>query len=105
MNDEIRENISCPQFGDNHYGKWGALNLEQRKKIKDLLNKIDNLKIIEKKYIQLQSNWNSLREWLKATLTNEEFCYLAENAKDRCRYDVFNEVLDKMNELEGKDKE
>ena len=53
---------------------------------------------------QLQSNWNSLREWLKATLTNEEFCYLAENAKDRCRYDVFNEVLDKMNELEGKDK-
>ena len=40
---EIREYISCPQFGDNHYGKWGALRLEQRKKIKDLLDCITNL--------------------------------------------------------------
>ena len=90
MNDEIRENISCPQFGDNHYGKWGALNLEQRKKIKDLLNKIDNLKIIEKKYIQLQSNWNSLREWLE--VRKELY-----NSSIKDEYKV---ILDKMNELE-----
>lgn len=52
---EIREYISCPEFGDNHYGKWGALRLEQRlciynllfetededKIIKDLLKRID----------------------------------------------------------------
>ena len=47
MNDEsikeIREYISCPQFGDNHYGKWGALRLDQRRKIKDLLDYITNL--------------------------------------------------------------
>lgn len=41
---EIREYISCPQFGDNHYGKWGCLRLDQRKKIKDLLDYITNLK-------------------------------------------------------------
>ena len=41
---EIREYISCPQFGDNHYGKWGALRLDQRKKIKDLLDCITNLR-------------------------------------------------------------
>ena len=100
MNDEIRENISCPQFGDNHYGKWGALNLEQRKKIKDLLNKIDNLKIIEKKYIQLQSNWNSLREWLKEFKEYEK----SEFQTNAEFYITVEEVLDKMNELEGADK-
>lgn len=40
---EIREYISCPQFGDNHYGKWGALRLDQRIKIKDLLDYINTL--------------------------------------------------------------
>lgn len=81
-----------------------------------ILDNVDQMKVVEtfteeqlwyvcaiaKAFDKLQSNWNSLREWLKATLTNEEFCYLAENAKDRCRYDVFNEVLDKINELEGR---
>ena len=42
---------------------------------------------------KLQSNWNSLREWLKEYSQDLEF---------RCYMDM---VLDKMNELEGKDKE
>lgn len=40
---------------------------------------------------QLQSNWNSLREWL-------------ESEKIHCE-GYFDWVLDKMNELEGKDKD
>lgn len=40
---EIREYISCPQFGDDHYGKWGALTIDQRRKIKYLLDYITNL--------------------------------------------------------------
>ena len=43
------------------------------------------------KYKQLQSNWNSLREWLK----NREVWDIS----------IVAETLDKMNELEGKDKE
>lgn len=43
---------------------------------------------------KLQSNWNSLREWLE---NNEDDTFTA-----KVIYDV---VLDKMNELEGKDKE
>lgn len=42
-----------------------------------------------------------LEKWIYATLTNEEFCYLAVNYKDRCRYDVYNEVLNKLQELKG----
>lgn len=40
--EEIREYISCPQLGDNHYGKWGALRVEQRLLIKRLLDDLDN---------------------------------------------------------------
>ncbi|MEE3344658.1 MAG: hypothetical protein VZS44_11230, partial [Bacilli bacterium] len=54
-------------------------------------------KELYKQIEQLQSNWNSLREWLEEYLENEKYSYMSDNPKDRCRYDVFNEVLDKMN--------
>lgn len=38
---EIREKISCPQLGDNHYGEWGILTLHQRLTIKRMLDYID----------------------------------------------------------------
>ena len=44
----------------------------------------------DKRYLQLQSNWNSLKEWLK------------EN-EDKISY--MEDVIDKMNELEGVDNE
>lgn len=34
--EKVREYIACPQFGDSHYGAWGALPLDQRKIIKQL---------------------------------------------------------------------
>ena len=46
--------------------------------------------------INLQSNWNSLREWIK---DNRDF----ENIETIER-DIFDIILDKMNELEGKNK-
>lgn len=39
--ERIRKAIVCPQFGDKAYGEWGALNLEQRKYIKRLLDELD----------------------------------------------------------------
>jgi len=47
------------------------------------------LKYLQRNYDKLQSNWNSLREWIE-DLYNKG-------------YDI-KIVLDKMNELEGKDK-
>jgi len=48
-------------------------------------------------YFKLQSNWNSLREWLKEDL---------KQVYRDCGYrnNIMKEVLDKMNKLEGKDK-
>ena len=41
--EQIREFIACPQLGDDHYGKWGALTLEQRLVIADLLGRVKDL--------------------------------------------------------------
>lgn len=43
---EIREYIAGPMFGDIKYGKWGALPVEQRIKIKELCDYASDLEII-----------------------------------------------------------
>ena len=50
-----------------------------------------------KEKIKLQSNWNSLREWIK-----ENSWYY--NTSDGCQWIDQFKLLDKMNELEGEDK-
>lgn len=47
---------------------------------------------------KLRDNWNSLREWIK-----ENSWYY--NTSDGCQWVDQFKLLDKMNELEGKDKE
>ena len=60
------------------------------------------LKYLQKDYDKLQSNWNSLREWLMQ-LKNS---YMeTDNIFDDAKFRILLTVLDKMNELEGKDKE
>lgn len=69
---------------------------------KDFYNNIHNylkewedfkdLALTHKKLNQLQSNWNSLREYCKEYAD-----------KDTMSSIIFGVVLDKMNELEGKD--
>lgn len=50
---------------------------------------------LRKENEQLQSNWNSLREWLNNTDRTIDNNFVVIRVKD---------VLDKMNELEGSDK-
>ena len=47
----------------------------------------------EQKYNQLQSNWNSLREYIG----EEWYCFDNESVE----HEVAKNILDKMNELEG----
>lgn len=56
------------------------------------------------KFLKLQNNWNELKKWLGSWLENDKHCYLAENPIDKCRCEVYKELLNKMQELEqGKD--
>ena len=58
----------------------------------ELLNKCYELDIALKENQKLQSNWNSLREWVFEHIDSVEF-------------NSYDDVLDKMNELESGDKE
>lgn len=40
-------------------------------------------------------------KWLETILENEKFCYLSPHGEDRYRYNIFKEVLDKLQELKG----
>ena len=65
-NKEIREFISCPQFGDIKYGKWGSQKLEIRETLLHLItineemDKMlkDRLLRIEKAIEYIESNCN-----------------------------------------------
>lgn len=53
--EKIRKAIECPQFNNTGYGEWGALNLEQRKYIKRLLDELDSAdNYIKKLYFENQ---------------------------------------------------
>ncbi len=62
--EEIREYISCPQFGDDHYGKWGALTLEQRATIYDLINFVEcddiEIKRLKQENVRLNNLINTI---------------------------------------------
>ena len=78
-----------------------------------------NLRIdLAKKIEKLQSNWNSLREWLETDnkrakgyierIRTSDLChgdYPVEYFYAEKRKEITDYYLDKMNELEGKDKE
>lgn len=38
---DLREKVKCPQFGDDGYGDWGALRLEQRLAIRRLCDEVE----------------------------------------------------------------
>ena len=44
---------------------------------------------------------NVLEKWCLSWKENDKYCYLASNDKDKCRYDIWEEVLDKLQELKG----
>jgi len=47
---------------------------------------------------------NELEEWCLSWKENDKYCYLASNDKDKCRYDIWEEVLDKLKELKEENK-
>ena len=50
---------------------------------------------------ELKKQQKEFIEWLEQNIENEEYCYLAQNPNERCRKDVFEEVLSKYKEITG----
>ena len=121
QNNDKRYDYLCKQFNVVDY----AIKLE--KYIIKLQQENRHLKIINKEYerlnkengrgfkitsvkqynidelIRCEDNWNKLKKFLEEWKENEEYCYLASSPIDRCRKDIYGEILDKMQELERSD--
>lgn len=116
--EKIRRAIECPQFGNENYGEWGTLNLEQRKYIRKLLYDLDIADNCSKDLYfenkQLKDNWNKLKEDLINDINDRNGTKIAEFEdgnrvsetispiytlmEDRSK--TIKEVLDKMQEIE-----
>lgn len=57
--EQIREFIACPELGDDHYGKWGAMTREQRLVMNDLIE-------IAKEYSSLMPTFRFIKEIVDA---------------------------------------
>ena len=53
--EQIREFIACPELGDDHYGKWGAMTREQRLVMNDLIELAKKYFDIAKERIEAQN--------------------------------------------------
>ena len=62
-------------------------------------------KKLEKENERINNIINELEKWCLSWKENDKYCYLASNDKDKCRYDIWEEVLDKLQELKDSDKE
>ena len=57
----------------------------------------------DKEIERLNNIIDELENWCLSWKENDKYCYLSSNDKDKCRYDIWKEVLDKLKELkEGK---
>jgi hypothetical protein len=85
---EIRKKISCPQLGDDHYGRWGALNKSQRFTIKRMLD-----------YIEAQETF-IIRQEAEIERLNKQLIFEINSAFDRGKVEAYKECIDKIkNEL------
>ena len=99
---------SFPKIVDKTYEELEKENEELKKQLHEASIEIQSL--IEED-MSCPSNCSKLRklrnqqkefiEWLKQNIENEEYCYLSQNPSERCRKDVFEEVLSKYKEIIG----
>jgi len=84
-------------------------NKELKKEIErlnNIINGLDNtIKNLEEVAEHKINIINELEKWCLSQKENDKYCYLASNDKDKCRYDIWEEVLNKLQELKGVDKE
>jgi archaellum component FlaC len=54
---------------------------------------------------RLNNTINKFESWLIGWIENEQYCFMSNNPKDRCRREVYEEVLHHFKELKGSVKE
>ena len=93
-----------PKYEDTkHYNVFDLIRENQELKKQLEVGKLESLyfDMITDENIIFKNQQKEFIEWLEQNIENEEYCYLAQNPGERCRKDVFEEVLSKYKEIIG----
>lgn len=94
---EIREKISCPQLGDNHYGDWGILTVQQRLTIKRMLDHIDMQEI---RILSLQAENEGKDFYLDVERDSHKmFIQIVEQYIKMIKAEAYKECIEKVKDL------
>lgn len=65
------------------------------------LNKqlVEECRRLDDEETRLNNIIDELEKWCQSWKDNDKYCYLASSPIDKCRYDIWEEVLDKLKEL------
>lgn len=100
--EKMREYIECPQFGSINYGKWGSLNIEQRKLIKRLLDEMDRAdEVIKKQFFELDK-YKIVLDKIKEYIENNKYKKMGgygDNEDEDIEVCLFEDDIWKLEEL------
>lgn len=81
--EKIRKAIACPQFGDETWGEWGILNLEQRRYIKRLLDELDRAdNYFKRVYLENKELEQQCKKQKEVIDKTKKWIYKVQNNKD-----------------------
>lgn len=97
--EKMKEYLKEPGMFSSQYGKWGALNPEQRQMIRRLLEEMDGadayIRELYEENKRLNNIINELEEWLEDNIFNK-----AGSSVDKAiENHTYCKVLDKLKEL------
>ena len=96
-NEQVKEFIKCPQFGDLHYGKWGSLKLDVRYTIYNLIKLNESLESLYKETYEENERLHNIIKEVREYIENNEH-YDMEFKFDYVYSDKVLEILDKGDE-------
>lgn len=109
MNDILKEALKdIPTIkSDLPISAYGSIDLDELNKTVERLNKIPNYDDLMKENNKLQSNWNSLREFINdwiEDLENQRESVEGTDLFENHTLVILDDIKTRINELEGKDK-
>lgn len=104
--EKIRKAIACPQFGDETWGEWGILNLEQRRYIKRLLDELDRAdNYFKRVYLENKELEQQCKKQKEVIDNVKNWIYIVQNNKDNNHLeaiistDELDDLLDILKEV------
>ena len=100
----LRGTTHC--FDEEEHNKLKEENQTLKKQLENKYEKVGTLtgELLYEENTKLINQQKAFINYLESWKENEEYCYLASNPIDRCRKDIYEEVLQKYKSIIGDDK-